>query len=105
MKLTDTLRQIGETVVVKAESFTLHISEEKAAHLRQLLGDELGLITHIEFDSQVARFFNVDAPVRVLHKLRAANLLRDDPPIQAAESQSRATVKVSTALPGSVDKQ
>jgi len=76
MKFSDQIKSFTDKAKVGMEQAQQELIENAKQRLDDVLGDDAALIKSIKLDTDVGKFYDIEAPEAVLDKLRAAGLVR-----------------------------
>ena len=76
MSFSDQIKKFSDNAKNEIEKKKKEVENNARNRLQELLLEDVREIKSIKFDSDIGKFYDVDAPASVLEKLRKADLLK-----------------------------
>ncbi|MCE3606565.1 hypothetical protein LXA47_23600 [Massilia sp. P8910] len=77
MGFADEVKKFTGTAKAKLVDAQKQVEMNAKQRLLEVLGDDVGLIKSIKLDMDVGKFYEIDAPVEVVERLRAADVVKE----------------------------
>lgn len=77
MGFADEVKKFTDSAKTKLADAQKQVEMNANQRLLEILGDDVGLIKSIKLDMDVGKFYEIDAPVEVVDRLRAANVVKE----------------------------
>lgn len=75
MSFSDSVKTFGEKATELLEDQKARVAENAKKVLAETLGDDVALVRSISLNADIGKFYDIDAPERVIQKLRDADLV------------------------------
>ena len=77
MAFGDQIKHFTEKAKQQMEAQKKQVEQNAKQRLVEILGDDVALIKSIALDTDVGKFYNIDAPQEVVDRLRSAGVVKE----------------------------
>jgi len=77
MAFGDQIKRFTENAKQQMEAQKKQVERNARQRLVEILGDDVALIKNIALDTDIGKFYNIDAPQEVVDRLRSAGVVKE----------------------------